>query len=79
MIGICDSTGHAHDREGARPGRQVLGQELAVEVAGDAERQDVDHRAADDLVGLELDRHDGVQRGQQSPRRGHPPAPPASG
>ena len=64
MNGILSSSGMLHDRKRARPGRQVFGQELAIQVAGDAQGQDVDDRAADDLVGLELDRDHRVQRGQ---------------
>ncbi len=64
MIGICESTGMFQIGKVPGPAGRFCGQELAVEIAGDAERQDVDHRAADDLVGLEFDGHDRVEPGQ---------------
>ena len=62
-----ESTSGISLRELRRPSRPVDG---AEEVAGDAEREEVDREAADDLVGAQVDAEEGVDEREQ-PARGH--------
>ena len=78
--GCPTSSGMSNGGNVPGPGGRLVREELAVHVAGDADREDVDHRAADDLVRPEADRDDGVQQRQQAAardRRGQR-APPGS-
>src|SRR5439155_705031 len=49
--------------------------ELEEEIAGDAEREEVHRRPADDLIGAQVDREKRVHEGEQ-PGRGHGRAEP---
>ena len=55
---------------GRSPGVPFVAVDLDEEVAGDAEREEVDRRAADDLVGAQVDREERVhEREARRPRR----------
>ena len=68
ITGIRFQPRDVQDRKGTRACWHILRQELAVEITGNPDRQNVDHRAADDLVGLDIDRNGGMQ-GRQRQRR----------
>ena len=57
-------------------GRALAAVDVDEEVAGQPEREEVDRRAADDLVGAQVDREEGVDQRQQpageQPRDGDP-------
>ena len=70
-----DEAGRRDERGELAPGRRGVLAEQQVEVAGQAERDDVDDRAADDLVGPDGDGQPGVHQRDEHPggHRGQQP------